>query len=193
MKCSWRWWHDGYDVQLPLLKPWFDLRRGQIHSLIAMKLVCRNNGGGGSRVSWLLQNGGSWGCGNGGAGVCWQTVEDGLWFFCNACVWICWKWKTCKQNELPWEHSVENQWGRRGRDRKPNSVGVRGEVETESLILQLVVLKLLACGLWCCEAQSLVLGLLETHILYTWLWQHRPWGWVRLSDWVKETYCVVKA
>ena len=46
MKCSWRWWHDGYYVQLPPLKPWFDWQRGQIHSLIAMKLACRNDGGG---------------------------------------------------------------------------------------------------------------------------------------------------
>ena len=46
-----RWWHDGYDIKLPPLKPWFDSRRGQIHSPIAMKLACRNDGGGGSRVS----------------------------------------------------------------------------------------------------------------------------------------------
>ena len=76
-----------------------------------MKLVCRNNGGGGSRVSWLLQNGGSLGCGNSGTGVCWQTVEDGLWFFHNFRVWICWKWGTWEQNGLTWEHSLENQWG----------------------------------------------------------------------------------
>ena len=36
--------------------------------------------------------------------------------------------------------------GRRGRDRKPNSVGGRGEAETESLILWLVVLELLEGG-----------------------------------------------
>ena len=24
---------------------------------------------------------------------------------------VCWKWGTWKQNGLPWEHSVENQWG----------------------------------------------------------------------------------
>ena len=46
-------------------------------------------------------------------------------------VWIYWKWETWEQNELPWEHSVENQWGeeRRGRDRKSNSVG--GEEEKQ--------------------------------------------------------------
>ena len=56
-----------------------------------------------------------------------------------------------EQNGLPWEHSVENQWGREDRDRKPNSVGGRGEseeAETESLILWLVVLELLAGGWW---------------------------------------------
>ena len=38
---------------------------------------------------------------------------------------------------------------RRGRDRKPNSVGGgRGETETESLILWLVLLELLAGGWW---------------------------------------------
>ena len=67
-----------------------------------------------------------------------------------------------------------------------------GEAETESLILWLVVLELLAVGWWWCEAQSYS-GLAETHILYTWLWEHQPWGWVRLSDWVKEIHCVVKA
>ena len=56
-----------------------------------------------------------------------------------------------EQNGLPWEHSVENQWGREDRDRKPNSVEGRGEseeAETESLILWLVVLELLAGGWW---------------------------------------------
>ena len=45
----------------------------------------------------------------------------------------------------------------------------------------------------CVENQwgSLIQGWLETHILYT--WERRPWGWVRLSAWVKETHCVVKA
>ena len=39
--------------------------------------------------------------------------------------------------------------GRRGRDRKPNLVGGGGgEPETESLILWLVVLELLAVGWW---------------------------------------------
>ena len=125
--------------------------------------------GEGDQDSWLLQNGGSWGCGNGGAGACWQTVEDGLWFFCNAFVWICWKWGTWEQNRLPWEHSIEKQWGRRGRDKKPNSVGGRGEAEAEGLILWLVVLEMLAGGWWWHEARSLIQGLLKTHILYTWL------------------------
>ena len=30
------------------------------------------------------------------------------------------------------------------------------------------------------------------HILDTWLGEHQPWGWVRLSDWVKEIHCVVE-
>ena len=77
--------------------------------------------------------------------------------------------------------------GRRGRDWKPNSVGGRGEAETESLILWLVVLELLMGGWLWHEAQSLIQGLLETYILYTWLWEYLPWGWFRLSDWVKET------
>ena len=59
--------------------------------------------------------------------------------------------------------------GKGGRDRKPNSVGGRGEAEVENLILWLVVLEFLVDGLWLCEAQSLIQGLLETHILYTWL------------------------
>ena len=53
-----------------------------------------------------------------------------------------------EQNGLPWEHSVENLWSKRGRDRKPNLVGGGGqEAETERLILWLVVLELLA-GVW---------------------------------------------
>ena len=44
--------------------------------------------------------------------------------------------------------------GRRGRDWKPNSVGERGEAETESLILWLVVLKLLVGGWLQHEAQK---------------------------------------
>ena len=83
--------------------------------------------------------------------------------------------------------------GGRGRDRKPNSVGGEGERQTESLILWLVVLKFLAGGWWWREAQSLIQGLLETPISHTRLCKHQPWGWVRLSDWVKETQCVVKA
>ena len=79
--------------------------------------------------------------------------------------------------------------GRRGRDWKPNSVGGRGEAETESLILWLVVLELLVGGWLWREAQSLIQGLLETYILYTWFWKCLPWGWFRLSDWVKETLC----
>ena len=54
--------------------------------------------------------------------------------------------------------------------RNPYSVGVgKGEAETESLILWLVVLELLAGGWGWHEAQSLIQGWLETHILYTWL------------------------
>ena len=57
--------------------------------------------------------------------------------------------------------------GRRGRDRKPNSVGGRGEADTESLILWLSVLELLAGGWWWREGQSFIQGWLETHILNT--------------------------
>ena len=57
--------------------------------------------------------------------------------------------------------------GRRSRDKKPNSVGGRGEAEAESLILWLVVLEMLASGWWWHEARSLIQGLLKTHILYT--------------------------
>ena len=56
---------------------------------------------------------------------------------------------------------------RRGRDKKPNSVGEgRGDAETESLILWLVVLKLLAGMWWWGEAQRLIQGLLETCFVY---------------------------
>ena len=30
------------------------------------------------------------------------------------------------------------------------------------------------------------------HILDTWLGEHQPWEWVRLSDWMKEIHCVVE-
>ena len=46
--------------------------------------------------------------------------------------------------------------GRRGRDRKPNSVGGRGEAETESLMLGLVVLELLGGGGGLRDAQDLI-------------------------------------
>ena len=42
----------------------------------------------------------------------------------------------------------------------------RGEAETESLILWLVVLELFAGGWWLCEAQSLIQVWLETHFVY---------------------------
>ena len=48
-------------------------------------------------------------------------------------------------------------------------LGRRGEAETESLILWFAVLELLVGGWLWREAQSLIQGLLETHILYTWL------------------------
>ena len=51
-------------------------------------------------------------------------------------------------------------------DWNPNSVGGRGEAETESLILWLVVLKLLVGGWLQREAQSLFQGLLETYFVY---------------------------
>ena len=63
-------------------------------------------------------------------------------------------------------HSEVNRL-RRGRDKKPNSVGEgTGDAETESLILWLVVLKLLAGRWWWGEAQSLIQGLLETYFVY---------------------------
>ena len=50
---------------------------------------------------------------------------------------------------------------------KPDFVGEEG-AETESLIMQLVVLDWLA-GEWLWhEGQSLIQGWLETHFLYTW-------------------------
>ena len=64
--------------------------------------------------------------------------------------------------------------GRWSRDRKPNSVGWRGEVETESLILWPVVPELSAGGWWWREEQTLIQGLLETHILNTYLWERQP-------------------
>ena len=70
--------------------------------------------------------------------------------------------------------------GRRGRDRKPNSVGGRGEAETESLMLGLVVLELLARGWWWRQAQSLIQGWLQTHISNIWLRECQPWGSARL-------------
>ena len=81
-------------------------------------------------------------------------------------VWICWKWGTWEQNRPPWEHSVENQWGRRGGYRKLNSAGGKGEAETESLILWLVKLELLAGGWWWREALSLIQDMLETYFVY---------------------------
>ena len=142
-------------------------------------------GRGGSRVSWLLQNGGSWECGNGGAGVCWQTVEDGLWSFPNVCAWICWRWRNSVGAE--WATIGIFCWepvgGRRGRDKKHKFCsGGEREAETESLILWLVVLELLVGGWWLREVHCLIRGWLEKHILYTWLWERQPWGWVRLSD-----------
>ena len=65
-----------------------------------------------------------------------------------------------------------------------------GEAETESLILWLLVLRLLAGGWWWHEAQSLIQGLLETYFVYLDL-STSVWGWVRLPDWIKETYFVV--
>ena len=70
--------------------------------------------------------------------------------------------------------------------------GTRGEIETESPILWLVELEFLAVGWWWCEAQSIIQGWLETHILNTWLRERQSWEWVRLSDCVKETHCVVE-
>ena len=59
MKGSCRSWHNGYDVQLSPAKLWFDtLEVTNLFYLIAMRLACGSNGEGGSRVSWLLQNGG---------------------------------------------------------------------------------------------------------------------------------------
>ena len=90
-----------------------------------MRSACGSHGGQGSRVSWLLQDGGSWECGKGGAGVCWQTVEDGLWSFPNVCVWICWRWG----NSMGAERVTMGTFcwkpmeGRGDRGRKPHPVG----------------------------------------------------------------------
>ena len=70
--------------------------------------------------------------------------------------------------------------------------GGRGEAETENLILLLVVLKLLADVWWWHEAQSIIQGWLEMHILDAWLGERQPWGQVRLSDWSKEIHRVVE-
>ena len=126
MKYTWRWWHDGYDVQLPLLKPWFKLQRGQIHSLIAMKLACSNDEGGGSRVSWLLQNGESRGCGNGGAGVCCRLLMMG----CDSFVMpVCGSLGSGEPgSRMGYQGNilVRLNGGRWSRDRKPNFVGGEG-------------------------------------------------------------------
>ena len=61
-----------------------------------------------------------------------------------------------------------------------------GEADTESLILQPVVLDLLAGGCWWCEAQSLIYCWLETHGFEN----VSPWEG---SDLVKETHCAVRA
>ena len=174
--------------------------RGVKLSLVAMKLACRNDEGGTSQVSWLLQNGTSWGCGSSEAGVCWQTVEDRLWFFSNAYVWIVYGGgdRLWELNGLPRKHSVKNQWGKDRQSlkawfcRRRGGEGWRGEAETESLILWLVVLEFLAGGWWWREAQSFIQGWLETHILYTRVWERQHWEWVRPSDWVREPHCVVK-
>ena len=83
-------------------------------------------------------------------------AEAWLWFFANACVLIFWRWGTSMRGK--WVKMGTFCWkpmrGKRGRDRKPNLVGTQcrgqggGEVETESLILWLAVLELLACGCW---------------------------------------------
>ena len=126
MKYTWRWWHDGYDVQLPLLKPWFSLQRGQIHSLIAMKLACSNDEGGGSRVSWFLQNGESRGCGNGGAGVCCRLLMMG----CDSFVMpVCESLGSGEPgSRMGYQGNilVRLNGGRWSRDRKPNFVGGKG-------------------------------------------------------------------
>ena len=67
--------------------------------------------------------------------MCWQTVEDGLQFFCNARVWIYWKWGTWEQNGLPWENSVDNQWGRIGRDRKFDFVACCTRIVSEWVVV----------------------------------------------------------
>ena len=164
----WQWWGREVTITLTLAK-WGMLR------------VCE----------W-------WGCweyANGGAGVCWQTVEDGLWSFPNVCVWICWGWGNSVGAEWATMRTFcwEPMGGRRGRDRKPNSVGGRGEAETESLMLGLVVLELLARGWWWRQAQSLIQGWLQTHISNTWLRECQPWGSARLWDLVKETHCVCRS
>ena len=84
--------------------------------------------------------------------------------------------------------------GREERQRQKSQFcsGGRGEAETENLILWLAVLELLVGVWWWHEAQSLTKGWLEVHILDAWLGECQPWGRVRLSDWLKETHCVVE-
>ena len=50
MELSCTWWHGGYDVELPPQKPWFDSPdKPNLFSLIALLLVCKNDGGWGSQ------------------------------------------------------------------------------------------------------------------------------------------------
>ena len=69
--------------------------------------------------------------------------------------------------------------GRRGRNRKPDFVAFSAQIVSGWVVVA-----------WGTESYSGLAG--NTYFVY-WLWERQPWGWSRLSDWVKETHCVVKA
>ena len=71
VKGTGRCWHSGYHVYLQDVEFQYDthLEVTSLFSLIAIGLTFSSDWVGGSRASWLLQNGKSWECGNGGAGV----------------------------------------------------------------------------------------------------------------------------
>ena len=126
MKCSWRWWHDGYDVQLPPLKPWLihgevkfilllpwnwpvetmgqgdhesadSCRMGEVEGVGTVELVCVGRLSRMGCDSFVMPLWGSVGSGEPGSRMGYHG------------------------NIL-----LRTNGGRRGRDRKPNSVGGKG-------------------------------------------------------------------
>ena len=104
-------------------------------------------------LSLLLQNGRDRGCGNGGAGVCGKTVEDGLRFCTSLCVDLLEVGNLYGSRMGYPENILLKTNGEEERQRKLDLVGQgrrggEGDEETESLILWLTVLELLAVGWW---------------------------------------------